>query len=82
MIFPTPELLDNHSHDCKDCGIHVEYGRALSWEFGFCPKCYERERNRKESEIDPMKTVFSPAIINPMTLYLDLYTIREMEKMK
>ena len=82
MSFAAPELIDNHSHDCKDCGVHVKYGRAASWEFGFCPKCYERKINRKESEIDPMKTVVSSSVINPMTLYLNRYTPSEMEKMK
>jgi len=82
MNFASPELLDNRSHDCKDCGVHVKYGRASSWEFGFCPKCYEHERNRREPEIDPIKTVVSPAVTTPMTLYLDLYTPDEMRNMK
>jgi len=82
MSFAESELMDNHSHDCKDCGTHVKNGRATSWESGFCPKCYEGKKNRRESEINPMKTVVSSAIINPMTLYLNRYTPGEMEKMK
>ena len=82
MSFAAAELIDNKPHDCKDCGVHVKCGRATSWEFGFCPKCYEGKKNRRESEIDPMETVVSSAVINPMTLYLNRYTPFEMEKMK
>jgi len=82
MSFAAPELIDNKPQDCKDCGVHVKFGRASSWEFGFCPKCYELAINRRESEIDPMKTVVNSAVINPMTLYLNKYTPFEMEEMK
>jgi hypothetical protein len=77
LNFTTPEFIDGRPHDCKDCGVHVKCGRALSWEFGFCPKCYEPERNRIKSK--PMNTIINPAVINPMTVYLNLYTPREME---
>lgn len=82
MSFTAPELIFKKPQNCKNCGIHIKYNRAVSWEFGFCPKCYESKKNRKEPEIDPMNTVVRSATINPMTLYLDIYTHFEMEKMK
>ena len=79
MNFDTPEFIDNHSHICKNCKVHVKCGRASSWEFDYCPKCYYNKASRK---IDPLSTVVNAAIINPMTIYLNRYTPLYMEKMK
>ena len=82
MNFTTPEFIDNTFHDCKKCGVHVTCGRASSWEFEICPKCYDSIMdNKRRMETDLMSTVVS-SVISPMTLYLNRYTPLEMERMK
>ena len=81
MSLTTPKLIGDNSHDCKNCDTHVEFGRAISWEFELCPKCYKHEINKRESKINPIETVVNSAVINPMTLYLNQYTPREMENL-
>jgi len=81
LNFTKPELI-SHSNpkDCPICGIHVNNARATSWDYGFCPKCYELKITQKNT--NPLETIVKSAVVNPITLYLNRYTPGEMEKIR
>ena len=83
MSFEAPELLTKgNPKTCAKCGKHVNNTRVISWDFGFCPKCYELELIRKHSDFNPLDTVVKSSRINPVTMYLNLYTKYDMRGMK
>lgn len=81
MSFAKPELIltEKNPKDCSKCKTHVKNARAISWDYGFCPRCYELNITQNTN---PLETVVKCAVVNPMDLYLNRYTPFEMEEMR
>jgi len=91
MSFAAPETIVsvNESKVCNKCRKKVSKTRAESWNISMCPTCYHRANYMKKDEVDnnnynsnPLETVATLARNAPFTLYLDLYTMSEMENIK
>jgi len=87
LSFAAPEIIQsiNKPKVCRKCRKKVFKSRAESWDTGICPTCYHRIHYMEKDDVDnsnPLETVAVLARNAPFTLYLDQYTISEMEKIK
>lgn len=84
MSFAAPEPIGNidKSKVCDKCGVYIKNPISPSWESGKCPSCYDHDTYKEIDVVDnsnPLDTVVKPALMNPVTFYLDKYTHTEIK---